>query len=118
MDVVFRTNDDGRIYGVTFIDHENRVVLNGSRLGKQFSANVFQTLFNENQKPDDERERTATPEQKTATVPQKSEGDSGDNIVFSVIDGLLDIIPQHGESYDEIAFARKKRKKRLPKRQA
>ena len=35
----------GRIYGVTFIDHENRTVLNGSRLGKDFSANVFNDLF-------------------------------------------------------------------------
>ena len=36
MDVVFRENSDGRIYGVTFIDHENRVVLNGSLLGKGY----------------------------------------------------------------------------------
>ena len=41
----FRQNDTGRIYGVTFIDHENRTVLNGSRLGKGLSANVFNDLF-------------------------------------------------------------------------
>ena len=45
IDVLFRQNDTGRIYGVTFIDHENRIVLNGSRLGKDFSANVFNDLF-------------------------------------------------------------------------
>ena len=45
IDVLFRQNDTGRIYGVTFIDHENRTVLNGSRLGKDFSANVFNALF-------------------------------------------------------------------------
>lgn len=45
IDVLFRQNDTGRIYGVTFIDHENRTVLNGSRLGKDFSANVFNNLF-------------------------------------------------------------------------
>ena len=32
--VVFRENEDGRIYGVTFIDHGNRTVLNSSRLRK------------------------------------------------------------------------------------
>ena len=37
IDVVFRQNDSGRIYGVTFIDHDSRVVLNGSRLGKEYS---------------------------------------------------------------------------------
>ena len=46
IDVVFRENEEGRIYGVTFIDHRNREVYNGSRLGKEFSANTFERLFN------------------------------------------------------------------------
>ena len=46
IDVVFRENDAGRIYGVTFIDHHNREVYNGSRLGKEFSANNFEKVFN------------------------------------------------------------------------
>ena len=44
--VIFRKNEQGRIYGVTFIDYANRAVLNGSNLGKEFSANVFNDLFN------------------------------------------------------------------------
>lgn len=47
--VFFRENESGRIYGVTFIDHGRRTVLNGSRLGKEFSANVFQEKFAGNQ---------------------------------------------------------------------
>ncbi|WP_281670780.1 relaxase/mobilization nuclease domain-containing protein [Rikenella microfusus] len=54
IDVVFRTNKAGRIYGVTFIDHNTRTVANGSRLGKDLSANVFHELFN-NPKADRER---------------------------------------------------------------
>ena len=46
--VLFRENELGRIYGVTFIDHRQKFVFNGSRLGKEFSANVFQQKFNEN----------------------------------------------------------------------
>lgn len=44
---VFYCNDSGRIYGVTFIDHHNKMVLNGSRLSneKEFSANRFNELF-------------------------------------------------------------------------
>jgi hypothetical protein len=34
--VLFRTNDEGCIYGATFIDHEQKCVFNGSRLGKEF----------------------------------------------------------------------------------
>jgi hypothetical protein len=45
--VLFRENEQGRIYGATFIDHEQKCVFNGSRLGKEFSANVFNDLFNE-----------------------------------------------------------------------
>lgn len=46
IDVIFRHTADGRIYGVTFIDHDTMCVLNGSRLGKQFSANAFEQRFN------------------------------------------------------------------------
>ena len=46
IDVVFRYTDEGRIYGVTFIDHNTMTVLNGSRLGKQFSANAINERFN------------------------------------------------------------------------
>lgn len=46
IDAVFRENKDGRITGVTFVDHRTKTVLNGSRLGKSYSANVFQELFN------------------------------------------------------------------------
>ena len=45
IDAVFRQNEQGRIYGATFIDHTNREVFNGSRLGKAFSANTFNELF-------------------------------------------------------------------------
>ena len=45
--VVFRENAEGRIYGVTFIDHRRKEVYNGSALGKEFSANAFHKLFNE-----------------------------------------------------------------------
>lgn len=46
VDVLFRYTEEGRIYGVTFIDHNNFAVLNGSRLGKEFSANALESLFN------------------------------------------------------------------------
>ena len=39
--VVLRRNKTGRIYGITFIDDKEGIALNGSRLGKGYSANVF-----------------------------------------------------------------------------
>ena len=46
MDVVFRYTDTGRIYGATFIDHDSRCVLNGSRMCKELSANALEQFFN------------------------------------------------------------------------
>ncbi len=46
IDLVLRYNEDGRIYGATFVDHNTNTVLNGSRLGKEFSANAFERWFN------------------------------------------------------------------------
>lgn len=45
IDTVFRLTDTGRIYGATFIDHRTGCVLNGSRMGKELSANALQEHF-------------------------------------------------------------------------
>ena len=47
IDLVLRYNADGRLYGATFVDHNNHVVLNGSRLGREFSANALNLWFND-----------------------------------------------------------------------
>ena len=39
------TVEEGRIYGATFIDHRTGCVLNGSRMGKELSANALQEHF-------------------------------------------------------------------------
>mgnify|MGYP000006550165 FL=1 len=46
IDLVLRYTEDGRIYGATYIDHTTKTVLNGSRLGKDFSANSLERWFN------------------------------------------------------------------------
>jgi hypothetical protein len=37
IDLVIRENKDGRIYGLTYVDHSSRCVVNGSDLGKRFT---------------------------------------------------------------------------------
>jgi len=125
MDVVFRTNDAGRIYGVTFIDHENRVVLNGSRIGKEFSANVFHAWFNDDKKPLPAVSENATISEKLNVLAQTlvnqhrntspEPAKNSDTSMVEELFGLFDIKP-HGEDYEEIAFARrmmKKKKRRI-----
>lgn len=104
--VLFRENDEGRIYGVTFIDHREKAVFNGSRLGKEFSANVFHDLFNGKDDigrqhiPDNSIESSYTSEQES---------------VGETIAGIFSM-EQHGDNYEEIAFTnRMKRKKKKPR---
>lgn len=102
--VVFRENDDKRIYGATFIDHQEKAVFNGSRMGKEFSANVFHNLFNgDNKQKSDDKSWDNNFE-----YPQDQ-----NNAVESL--GGLFTMEQHGDNYEEIAFTnRMKRKKRKP----
>ena len=50
VDAVFRLNAAERIYGVTFIDYGQGIVVNGSLLGRNFSANVFEQQFHAEEK--------------------------------------------------------------------
>ena len=47
--MIYRQNTEGRIYGLTYVDHNNQCVFNGSDLGKQFSAKAVLAIF---KKPD------------------------------------------------------------------
>lgn len=102
--VVFRENDDKRIYGATFIDHQEKAVFNGSRMGKEFSANVFHNLFNEeNQQKSDDKLWNNNFEY------------SGEQQTSESLGGLF-AMEQHGDNYEEIDFTnRMKRKKRKPR---
>ena len=46
IDLVLRYTAEGRIYGATYVDHNTQTVLNGSRLGREFSANALEQWFN------------------------------------------------------------------------
>ena len=45
IDLVLRYTAEGRVYGATYIDHNSMTVLNGSRLGRSFSANALENWF-------------------------------------------------------------------------
>lgn len=103
--IVFRENAEGRIYGATFIDHQNKTVFNGSKMGKEFSANVFNDLF----KNDNPNER-----QTTTNYSGSFSDNQKDNFVenaeyennqdSTLIPSLLE---QHGVNYEDEAFAQR-----------
>ena len=115
IDVVFRRNDSGRIYGVTFIDHDSRVVLNGSRLGKEYSANVFNDLYSDERKTGIRQEQSTRQEQPDFTP--KADIVSGVASVLGAFGGLLGGGASGGdEPQDTVSQKRKKKKKKRTRR--
>ncbi|MGH2667464.1 conjugal transfer protein MobB [Flavobacterium sp.] len=120
--IVVRRNDTERIYGITFVDHNSKIVWNGSRLGKEFSANIFNDHWNHNIKS----------EMEEAVSLQTKIAQSNNIEVLSVEklhhlfdflnldkheDGLIEalgsLLPEaKGEDYEEIDFTNKIKKKR------
>lgn len=99
IDAVFRINPAGRIYGVTFIDHEAGIVANGSLLGKEFSANAFNELY-----PAREEEAHAVEQERTLRHAPAI------NPVSGAVEALLKLADAH--AYEEQQQTLRRRKKR------
>src|SRR5690606_8415807 len=52
INTVVRRNESGRIYGITFIDHESRSIWDGSQLDRSLSANMFNNWWDNGNKPE------------------------------------------------------------------
>jgi hypothetical protein len=130
INVITRKNDTGRIYGITFIDHNSKTVWNGSRLGKELSANVFNDWWNNGLQPEvknSEDPKTILIKTVSENLPAEKPHDLFDflsnqstiqsNDIHSSIEGFGGILPEaQGEDYQEQDFANKMKKKKKRKR--
>ena len=115
--VVIRKNDNGRIYGITFIDDEPGVAFNGSRLGKGYAANVFNGyFFNPTNNPFLDEALYGNPsvrlEQSATVQPLQSNAEEGDNLIDELIEDIVgDTFGITGnDDWKEAAWQRKLRK--------
>ncbi|MFV0592666.1 MAG: relaxase, partial [Draconibacterium sp.] len=125
INVVVRRNDTGRIYGITFIDHNTKIVWNGSRLDKELSANVFNKHWNNNVKPEIKKIKLTKPKipfAKDEELPLEKPHQLFDFLQTEkpedgLIEALGGLLPEaQGEDYEEIDFANRMKKKRKRKR--
>ena len=108
IDVLFRENEEGRLHGITFIDQNNGCVVNGSRLGKELSANAVVEWFD---RPHPELSAPILQSEKGG-IPQTQTSD-GD----SVLGGLLDLpLETHGTDWEEEQFRRRMQRKKRKQR--
>ena len=115
VDVVIRQNEQGRIYGISFVSDELCIASNGSRLGKGYSANVFNDYFTTGNNPflkypQLQSDVVMSPidtlsESAAKTTPETEEEQFYEE--FTQDDSLP--ISVHGIDYKEMAFQRKLR---------
>lgn len=115
---LLRQNAEGRLYGITFVDNQNKVVFNGSDLGKGYSAAALQS-------------RLATGNEKSLTQDETKGSSSGGSIQKEMVqqkqqektipfttktESPLDVLLSTKEQYDNIpnSLLKKKRKKKKP----
>lgn len=128
---VIRRNAEGRIYGITFIDHDSRTVWNGSQLDKSLSANVFNDWWK--QQPTQDRQDAVLDKVITTAVPGMDRSgetkelqkphelfdflSTADPVTVDqqpdLIEGIGGILPQvQGTDYEELAFESQMKKKK------
>ena len=115
--VAIRKNESGRIYGITFIDDKAGITLNGSRLGKGYTANVFNGYFsNPTHNPFlDETlygSLSARLDQSATVHPSQLNTEESDNLVDELIEDMADgsFLSTGNDDWKEAAWQRKLRK--------
>ncbi|OIQ93627.1 relaxase/mobilization nuclease domain protein [mine drainage metagenome] len=107
--VVIRKNEEGIIYGLTYIDHHTKSVFNGSDIGKAYAAKMILEKYRQSQSI--LLKNTITDQQGSPVVEKNQlhllnqEHNPGTN-------NLLDIIITPAEEYSYVPAALKKRKKK------
>ena len=115
---VLRQNAEGRLFGITFVDNQNKVVFNASDLGKGYSAAALQSRLasgTEKSLSNDEtkggrssgsiQKEMSQQKQHAKTIPLTTKTESP-----------LDVLLSTKEQYDNIpnSLLKKKRKKKKP----
>ncbi|SMD44848.1 Relaxase/Mobilisation nuclease domain-containing protein [Aquiflexum balticum DSM 16537] len=119
--LVIRQNQEGRIFGITYVDHRNRTVFNGSALGKKYAAKGLKEALGVGHSPTlmatvDKQKNDLT------SNPSKSQNEkNADELPLNMTrsdgseSGLLETLMGPESSYSYVPFDWKKRKKKKKK---
>lgn len=113
---VLRQNAEGRLYGITFVDNQNKVVFNGSDLGKGYSAGALQSrlaVVNENTLVQDETKGSSS---SSVLLKENDFNKHQDKTISTTTknQNLLDVLLSTKEQYNNTptSLIKKKRKKK------
>lgn len=116
---LIRKSEGGRIYGITFIDDNLGIALNGSRLGKGYAANQFEAYFSapEANRFLDEKlyGHLSSPWEAPKDLAQSTSllAEGSDNPMESVLDELIGDLPltTGNDDWKEASWQRKLRRR-------
>ena len=114
--LLFREGAGGRVYGVTFLDHRQRAVFNGSELGKAYSAQALLARLAASQAPIPAPGQAARPLRPPAqaSAPGQDPPAGHSPSATSPLQELLQASPEPAYLPYELRKKRKKRKRRRP----
>jgi hypothetical protein len=118
-------NATGRLYGITYIDLQNRFALNGSDLGTAYSSNAIQQRCGGEksisipvapQAPELSPTRPVSPEKQPASYPQAVADPLQNDFTSSNSGGLLEILMEPENVYEPLPYELRRKKKRRKKK--
>ncbi|REG94050.1 conjugal transfer protein MobB [Flavobacterium aquicola] len=127
---VLRCNAQGCIYGITFIDHASKTVWNGSDLGKNLSANIFNDWWDNGNKANLSLKNSSASKENFPADDHVSQSHSLFGFLGkeetsyngkenSIVETFGSLLPQtQGEDFQEMTFAnqlKRNSKRRKPK---
>ena len=115
IDALLRENESGQVYGITFVDHHNKTVFNGSDLGKAYSGKAITEQFGQVNRAI-QKEKNQTEKLVNAGSLQHKQGGipMDTNVQVTSTANLLEILLEKSppEYFSGIPRKKKKRKKR------
>lgn len=117
--LVIRRNDQGRVYGMTYIDHEKKTVFNGSDLGKEYSAKRMLERLGSEPQPEKQMRQAKEQQQENKTPIPARENSIADEMAKGLSKMIEQVVePDYGSSgINRELTEEEKRKKRRQQQQ-
>jgi hypothetical protein len=113
--VVLRRSENGQIYGVTYVDHAEKTVFNGSDLGKEYSAKrMLERLNSEPQRAKEitQQKEPAEPLMDIINIKEPSERSIPATGLSKILERIMELENEHSGANSELTEEQKRKRRR------
>ncbi len=113
IDVLFHKNEDGRVYGVTFVDHHHKTVFKGSDVDKSYNAKAIMGRLGQVNRPiQSDKNQTEKPVNLGLTQPKQKQLSQFTNDQPPPAGNLLETLFEKSQPEYVIGIPRKRKKRK------